>query len=221
MIGKSRSTLWASGRTNKLGQLVDGLTDNVLPSELRLANPTLWQPHYEKITKSDQVQIYEEVIRDETGRVTTSFIRRFDHVKDNRIRGKGFDPQFFLDNPSPFIQKLGNLYGNAANDPYYYNPKLTGADKLVYEVTLTTDQIAQVDRVQVTVYYQSIPPTYLQERFRDANVGPAKKNEIQRLYYLTSHMNVDSPMDRNGQPYMKKWKLKIAGPSTVRLGPKP
>ena len=212
VIGKSGSRLWASGRTNKLGQLVDGLTDNVLPSEDTLANSTLWQPHYEKITKSNQVQIYQEVILDENGSVTTSFIRRFDHVKDNRIRGKGFNPKFFLDNPSPFIQKLGDLVGNAAKDPYYYDPKLTGADTLVYEVTLTPEQIAQVDRVQVTVYNQSIPPTYLQERFRDANVGPAKKNEIQRLYYLTSHMNVDAPMDRKGKPYMKDWKLNIAGP---------
>ena len=208
VVAKDGSTLWASGRTNRLGQLLDGLTENVLPGENPVANPTVWQPAYETINSGNQVQIYQEVILDENGDVTTSFIRRFHHEKDNRIRPKGYDPQFFLNNPSPYVQQLGELHGSVKVDPYYYDPNLTGADQVVYEVALTPEQMKQVDHVQVTVYYQSIPPGYLQERFRDAGRGPS--NEIERLFYLTSHMNVETPTDRYGQPYMKDWKLQIS-----------
>ena len=90
-------------------------------------------------------------------------------------------------------------------------------DSLLYEVSLTPAQIKKVDHVRVTVYSQSIPPTYLQERFRDANVGPAKNNEIRRLYFITSRLNVDMPKDRTGQPFMAKWKLKIAGPAVATI----
>jgi len=209
-IAKDGSTVWASGRTNKLGQLLDGLSDKVLPGENPVANPKDFQPSYAKITKGNQVQIYQEVILDEEQNITTSFIRRFNHVKDNRIRPQGFDPKFFLNNPSTYVQQLGELHGSVKDDPYYSDPKLTGADEVDYEIKLPKDIMAKVDHLQATVYYQSIPPNYLQERFRDANVGAKNKNEIDHLFYLTSHMNVQTPVKRNGTPYMQDWKLKIS-----------
>ena len=47
------------------------------------------------------------------------------------------------------------------------------------------------DHVQVSLYIQSIPPFYLQERFQDAARGSGAKEDIERLYYLTSHLNLD------------------------------
>jgi len=210
VIAKDGSTLWASGRTNKLGQLLDGTSDKVLPGENPVANPKDYQPSYAQISKSNQVQIYQEVILDEEKNITTSFIRRFQHVKDNRIRPQGYDPKFFTNNPSTYVQQLGELHGSVKDDPYYSDPNLTGADEVDYKIKLSKDVMAKVDHVQATLYYQSIPPSYLQERFRDANVGAKKKNEIDRLFYITSHMNVETPAKRDGTPYMKDWKLKIS-----------
>jgi hypothetical protein len=70
--------------------------------------------------------------------------------------------------------------------------------------------LARVARVQVTLYSQSIPPFYLQQRFHDANCGPAAKDDIQRLYYMTSHLNVDGATDEAGARPMLDWKLRIA-----------
>ena len=78
-----------------------------------------------------------------------------------------------------------------------------------YLVTLDEEKMAEVDNVVVTVYSQSIPPFYLQQRFRDANRGPANKNHIERLYHLTSHLNVEAE-DDNGEKFIDNWKLQIA-----------
>jgi hypothetical protein len=210
VLDKDGNTLWASGRTNKLGMILDGTSDRVLKSESFVENPKAWQPHYEKITNGSQVQVYQEVILDSERNITTSFLRRVHHVKDNRIRPKGFDPAFYKKQSSTYIQALGKLHG-VEDDPYYSSPALTGADRIRYEVKLDPSLLAKVDRVKVTLYNQSIPPGYLEERFRDAGKGPKKNNEIQRLYYITSHMNMDTPVDTHGNPILQDWKLKIAG----------
>jgi hypothetical protein len=204
------NVLWASGRTNKLGAIVKGTTDEVLPSEEPLENPDApFQPHYQTITSDDEVQIYQELIEDSDGHLTTSFLRRFEPVKDNRIRPRGYDPALFLTFDSPYIQALAETHGEAANDPYYTDPALTGADVIEYLIPLDEATLSKVHDVKVTLYNQSIPPFYLQDRFNDANQGPAEKNEIQRLHYLTSHLNVDQVADGEGKKVMKDWKLFI------------
>ena len=210
--------LWASGRTNNLGAIVKGTTDEVLKSEEPVKYPNEpFQPHYQTITDDDQVQIYQELIKDSDGNLTTSFLRRIEEVKDNRLRPKGYNPQLFANStlfPSPFIQALAETHGQAKFDPYYTDPSLTGADIIEYIISVDEETLSQVHDIQVTLYNQSIPPFYLQERFADANVGPAKKTEIERLYYLTSHLNVDDVIDENGSPVLKDWKLYIT--STIQ-----
>ena len=202
------NVLWASGRTNNLGAIVRGTTNEVLPGEEPLLNPDSFQPHYQTITRDDQAQIYEEVIKDSAGDVTTSFLRRVNEVKDNRIRPKGFDPAVF-ESPffSPYIQALAELHGEEKFDPYYTDPELTGADVIEYLIGLDSETLGRVHDVQATLYYQSVPPSYLQERFGDASAGPAENDEIKRLYYITSHLNVEDTLDSEGAQAIKDWKL--------------
>ena len=95
------------------------------------------------------------------------------------------------------------MEGEAAHDPHYTDPTLTGSDEVRYEVRLPPGEIARIARVRATLYSQSIPPFYLQQRFADANVGPGQSDEIQRLYYLTSHLNA-------GQgTRIENWKLPL------------
>ncbi len=205
------NVLWASGRTNRLGVLVRGTSDEVLPTEEPLLNPeTAFQPHYQTITRDDQVQIYEEVYKDSEGDVTTSFLRRVTEVKDNRIRPKGTDPEFFA-NPalSPYEQALAELHGSVKFDPYYTDAALTGADVVEYRIDLDGETLSRVHDVRVSLYYQAIPPSYLQERFNDASAGPAENDEIRRLYYITSHLNVDNSVDSEGAPVLKDWKIPL------------
>ena len=218
VLDAQNQLLWASGRTNDLGFILDGVTDQVLESEQPGQFPDVPpQPHYQVVDAGNQVQIYQELIEDSAGALTTSFLRRVKIIKDNRIRPEGFDPEFFARSDSPYIRELALLHGAEAQDPYYTDPKLTGADEIEYRIPLTGDALQRADHVQVTLYYQSIPPSYLQERFADAAQGPAKKDDIQRLYYLTSHLNVDGAISATGEPVLAGWKLRITGAtSTIR-----
>ncbi len=218
--------LWASGRTNDLGAIVAGRTqqvlavENVVPDGMDQCakNPDIpYEPHHQVVDSENQVQIYQELVKDSEGVLTTSFLRRVDEVKDNRLRAKGFDPALFAGSPSPFIQELAVLHGEARFDDHYFDPALTGSDEIEYLALLDEGDLARAARVQVTLYSQSIPPFYLQQRFRDANCGPGLHDDIDRLYYLTSHLNVDDPTDASGTHPIASWKLRVA--STTRSLP--
>ena len=49
------------------------------------------EPHYTEITSADQVQIYESVMSDSTGRPTTGLLNGVRFLKDNRLLPRGFD----------------------------------------------------------------------------------------------------------------------------------
>jgi hypothetical protein len=49
------------------------------------------EPHYTEIGSEDQVQIYESVMRDANGAVTTGLLRATGYLKDNRLLPRGFD----------------------------------------------------------------------------------------------------------------------------------
>lgn len=173
--------LWVSGATNDLGQIVDG-SGEVLGTEMSRKE---WQPHYATITEQDQVQIYEERNTNEEGLLTTSFLDLFHDVKDNRLLPKGWR------NDAPdtdFMQPVA-----VDGDPRYADG--SGADEITYEVPLSA--VPGAASVRATLYYQAIPPYYLQDRF---TTGADK--ETQRLYYVASHLATD------GSP-IEDWKLKI------------
>ncbi len=54
-------------------------------------DPRALEPHYTEITAPDQAQIYESVIVDVEGEVTTALLRGVRYAKDNRLLPSGFD----------------------------------------------------------------------------------------------------------------------------------
>jgi hypothetical protein len=55
------------------------------------ANPLTYEPHYETIESAGQVQIYESIMADSAGALTTGLLRATRFVKDNRLVPEGFD----------------------------------------------------------------------------------------------------------------------------------
>ena len=49
------------------------------------------EPHYRTIRSPDQVQIYESILRDPAGGVTTGLLSAVGYLKDNRLLPRGFD----------------------------------------------------------------------------------------------------------------------------------
>jgi hypothetical protein len=204
-----QNVVWASGRTNGLGVIVDG-NGKPLPSEFFAEYKDAqgkvrqsYQPHYETITAQNQVQIYEELNLNADGKFTTNFTRRDVQLKDNRLlpigwTHKGPDPSLngrYLDSTQP--------EGNAIKDPDYQDGK-AGTDNITYKIKLPAGVDASKCKVQATLYYQTIPPYYLNQRFTAAPNGDATK----RLYYLTSNLNLTGTSVQN-------WKLPIVSTDSV------
>ncbi len=200
--------VWSSGATNSEGFIVDKdgqiLETEYVGTGRNKKGP--YQPHFYGtrppyvITSSKQVQIYEELIKDADGDFTTSFIRRDQIVKENRLLPKGWSAKG--PSPSLFGEFLHSTFpeGDAANDPTYADG--SGTSKLRYQVPLA-ELPKGVDpsklQVRATLYYQSIPPYYLMQRFEQAPNAAG----TQRLFYLASRLNPQ------GTP-IEDWKLLIA-----------
>lgn len=203
VLDAAGKVIWASGRTNSAGAVVRGLTDDVLPTEFFYDEAThkqVFQPHYDVINDESQVQIYEEVIADTEGKITTSFVGLNQVLKNNRLLPKGWRAG------GPFGEFTGP-HGDAERDPEYVNKTgATGADRIIYRIPLN-DRLRGAASVRVTLNYQAIPPSYLRDRFTTG-----KGVETQRLAYLASHLNVEkTPID--------SWKLMIVS-ATRRVGEK-
>lgn len=192
-------TIFASGRTDSSGIIV-GADGRPLPTEFFAASPggQLSQPHFDEkhpITSAGQVEIYEELVKDATGRFTTSFIRRDQVFKDNRLLPIGWTAQGPVPGLTPrFLEETHAVGTNG--DPNYENGQ--GTSRVRYQISLPSGSDPSKLLVEVTLYHQSIPPYYLRDRFAGAD-GPATK----RLEYFTSRLNLA------GTP-LENWKLKIA-----------
>lgn len=55
------------------------------------ADGARFEPHYNEIRSEEQVQIYESVLRDIRGNVTTGLLQATAYAKDNRLLPRGFD----------------------------------------------------------------------------------------------------------------------------------
>ena len=175
-------------------------------------NPQYYQPHYfwdltngtgVPITRQDQVQIYEELNLNNQCALTTSFIRRDYQLKDNRLLPYGWTKTGPLRaDKTPYIPEayLHETHPvKVENDPAYADG--SGTNVVRYEVPLQGLNRTNLT-VKATLYYQSIPPYYLNDRFREAPNEPATR----RLYYLTSNLQT------KGTP-IQNWKLQIAAAS--------
>jgi hypothetical protein len=228
--------LWASGRTNARGEIVEGLTDRVLPTEFfdfackdprlppaqcresceRKFDPArctqLIQPHFfgarYPITRPDEVQIYEELVKDSDGLLTNSFVRLYEHVKDNRLLPRGWQPGV----PAA---EFTEPFGRAKEDPGYIPARggrdageerrgSEGSNTVVYRIPLAALGGGAPASVQATLHYQTIPPYYLRDRFSLLGHGLARDRtrETRRLKYLADYLNVSSTPVRD-------WKLPV------------
>jgi hypothetical protein len=206
------NVVWGSGRTNRLGVIVDGRGEP-LPSEFFREHVDAagqvqqhHQPHHELITAEDQVQIYEELTRNSDGKFTTNFTRRFEIVKDNRLLPIGWTEH----GPDPSLNgrflAATHPEGSAAHDPDYGDGR--GTDRVTYRMTLPAGVDAATCTVRATLYYQATPPYYLDQRFRAAPDGEATR----RLYYLASNLRLaDTPTE--------SWKLRIVATTTPEASP--
>jgi len=85
---------------------------------------TLFERHHTEIASPDQVQIYESIMGDQAGTVTTGLLRAVVYLKDNRILPRGFD--------KTTAPRDVAVQGDATRDADF----LAGRDRIRYAIEL-------------------------------------------------------------------------------------
>lgn len=125
--------VFESGKLNPDGSIVGNAND---------ADPTRFSPHYALITEPGQVEIFEAILGDSEGHVTTGLLNATHYLKDNRILPTGFDKA----TASTDIA----VHGKAADDPGF----TAGASTIRYAIA--TNGAKGPFRIAAQLEYQPI-----------------------------------------------------------------
>jgi hypothetical protein len=133
VLGPDLQPVFESGAVATTGSIAGADND---------ANPRSFEPHYDVIERSDQVQIYESILGDVSAQPTTGLLSASQYLKDNRLLPRGFDK-------GTADAQIG-VFGAAAADATF-----TGdGDRVTYRVTLPAGQAWT--RIQAELLYQPI-----------------------------------------------------------------
>src|SRR5581483_7220842 len=105
-------------------------------------DPTRYEPHYREITNREQVQIYESILGDAKGTVTTGLLSAIGYLKDNRLLPRGFD--------KTTADAQIAVHGDALEDPDFSDR----GDRVIYEVEV--DPTGAPFEVIAELWYQPI-----------------------------------------------------------------
>jgi hypothetical protein len=152
----SGKMVFESGALRENGSIVGNDNDD---------DPLKFEPHYREITSPEQVEIYEPILKDSEGRVTTGLLHAVGYLKDNRLLPSGFDKATADGDVA--------VHGAAANDPGFTDKG--SAVRYVFSIANAMGPF----HVEAELWYQPIG-------FRWAhNLEPYRADEPQRMvkYY--------------------------------------
>jgi hypothetical protein len=152
--------------------------------------------------------------------------------KDNRLLPLGWDaagPNTFATTPklpaAPSQRTSDNLTrsgdGSAVGrqntncydgyDPDYCEAELTGngQDHIRYRIFL--DTVKDWAAVEARLWYQTIPPYYLADRFRSGQQDGVYGRDTKRLIHITSRLNLTNSKAEN-------WKMQLGKTAVMRKG---
>jgi hypothetical protein len=127
-------TVWTSGALRPDGSIVGNDNDR---------DPRAFEPHHRVIESEDDVQIYESILADARGQVTTGLLSAVRYAKDNRLLPRGFDKGAAAEDVA--------VRGDARDDPDFQG----GGDRIVYRARLPAGATGPF-RVDVELDYQPI-----------------------------------------------------------------
>ena len=135
----SGQIVFTSGEVNADGSIVGNDNDT---------NPLAFEPHYDEIISPDQVQIYEGIMSDVNGEVTTVLLAASSYLKNNRLLPAGFDKTAVTADIAPGTASL-------ADDDF-----IGGGDTVSYHLDMGT--ASGPFTVEVSLLYQSIASRWAQ-----------------------------------------------------------
>lgn len=130
---KNDRTVFESGALRPSGAIADNDNDS---------DAARFERHYTEIRNAGEVQIYEAIMADSAGEVTTGLLHAVRYAKDNRLLPRGFDKKT--------AEKDIAVAGEAMQDPDFSG----GGDRIRYSVD--TGKAQGPFRVEAELCYQPI-----------------------------------------------------------------
>lgn len=153
--------VFTSGEHDAAGRIVDG-AGQPLPGELA-GGPTY--PHRDRISAQDEAQVWEAVMRDDSGAPTYLLLRAAGYLKDDRLLPQGWDPA----HPAAQDTMPAGVAGDASFG--------AGGDTVTYEVVAPAAQ--GPFQVEATLFYQVLSARFADELF----LYSTPEVEAFRVYY--------------------------------------
>jgi hypothetical protein len=153
---RSGAMVFESGALEPSGRIVGNDNDD---------DRARYEPHYREITQPGQVQIYESIMKDPHGAVTTGLLSSVGYIKDNRLLPRGFD--------KATADRDIAVIGDAASDPAFVG----GSDRVRYSVDVTRAQ--GPFRIDARLWYQPIGFRWAQ----NLRLQPAPETDRFVAYY--------------------------------------
>lgn len=144
-----------------------------------------YEPHYDTIKSEDNVQIYELVMGDYNGDVTTVLEYAYTPLKDNRLVPEGFSTTHESYDTTQII-------GNAQMD-LNFNESENGRDVVFYKIPKDAEYGSWV--ITAKLLYQSVPPKWLEEMF---DYSSEEIDLFEYLYFESDLTPMLVAMDRIG-----------------------
>jgi hypothetical protein len=130
---RNNRTVFESGALNTAGSIAGNDND---------ADPARYEPHHREIRSGDEVQIYEAIMGDQAGSVTTGLLTAVRYLKDNRLAPRGFDKHT--------ANKEVAVVGGALDDSDFGD----GGDRIRYSVALGEAQ--GPFQIEAELWYQPV-----------------------------------------------------------------
>lgn len=135
--------VFETGKVNSDGSVVE--LDSDIASDR-------YEPHYQLIEKSSQVQVYEAIMQDYKGDITYTLLRAKSYLKDNRLLPNGFD-KFQVPN------KI-KVQGQAAGDDDF----IGGSDSIHFALA---NLAGKNYTIEAELIYQTLGYAFAKDLFKD------------------------------------------------------
>lgn len=139
------TVVFESGAVSAAGQ-IEGLASD--------GDPATFEPHFETISRGDQVQSYEAIMEDVSGNITYTLLEAATYRKDNRLLPLGLD--------KAAVPATVRPRGNAFADPDFSG----GGDNVRFEIA---GLVQGAYTIQVSLNYQVLAYSFLQDLATDSD----------------------------------------------------
>jgi ABC-type cobalt transport system substrate-binding protein len=137
--------------------------DGSIEGNVNDEDPHRYEPHFTEITRPEQVEIFEPILKDAQGQVTTGLLSAVGYLKDNRLLPAGFDKR----TAEPDIA----VVGKALDDPDF-----TGGGSVIRYV-VDTHGTAGPFHVKAELWYEPVGYRWAH------NLAPYEAAEPQRFVH--------------------------------------